>query len=147
MTGPDHGDTFARCALQILAEGMATELTPSEIETIDREIKESGVLEPTSFDFRPHPGLAHLDASTPEEAASFLGARSGFDETCVVLVLCDGSQSGLRLTWANALTEFRTMYDCADGHLYFVEDGNRLMAIVKMALWVSVLNYDNSIST
>ena len=105
---------------------------------IDDKIRNSGVLSHGSLDFNDAIKIATLDVNSCAEASDFIGKHSKIPHDSLVYILDDGSDSGVALSLSLALAEMERLYDCAQGHLYFVDQSADLFAIIKMALWVSV---------
>lgn len=139
MSNKEIADSsFSQEVLGLLEHLRVDQLSDEQIRKIDLEIVNSGVLMEGQFNFSGEIEQFNFDAPTTAEAAGFMerNLQISFDQ--VISVLDDGSDSGVSLQYRDILHNLDTLYECAMGHLYFVDDKGNLLAIFKMAMWLSI---------
>lgn len=115
------------------------QLSSLKVEALDQAIAVSGVLADDAFNVRPTFLFERYEATSAPDARDFL-EKALSNKLCEDIVLCDDTGDiGFKLSLDDFLKEFEKIHSFRHGHLYICSVEFKLLAIVKLPLWVETV--------
>jgi len=113
-------------------------LLEAEAVELDKRLKTSGDIAGDSLDFAATVPSVHLDAGSAEEVREFLVKELSRYESESLFVLEDSENHGFELGFHEFIQSLIEILGAATGHVYVLNGGLQLIAIVKSPFWTSV---------